>query len=148
MPAAHSGGIVEAGSYVLAARPRGWGGGAGWPGGRTATGRRLAKSLLASSARTSAPVACLLDQVRVRVEGHARARVTKDVADLDDVEVDVDDQVAREGVAQVVEAHAPSLDIEPGVDGGASEHPLGDVVVQERRAVRGREHVVRFGSEA
>jgi hypothetical protein len=93
-------------------------------------------------------VACLLDQVRVRVDGHARARVTKDVADLDDVEADVDDQMAREGVAQVVEAHAPSLDIESGVDGGASEHPLGDVVVQERRAVRGREHVVRFGSEA
>jgi hypothetical protein len=44
-------------------------------------------------------VAGLLEEVRVRVERHARAGVAEDAADLDDVEADVDDQVAGEGVA-------------------------------------------------
>ncbi len=41
----------------------------------------------------------LFEQVRVGVEGHARPGVPEDAADLDDVEADVDDQVAGEGVA-------------------------------------------------
>jgi len=49
-------------------------------------------------------VACFLEKVRVRVERHARSGVAEDAADLGDVEADVDDQVAGEGVAKVVEA--------------------------------------------
>jgi len=44
-------------------------------------------------------VARFLEQMRVRVEGHARAGVAEDAADLHDVEADVDDQVAGEGMA-------------------------------------------------
>jgi hypothetical protein len=40
-----------------------------------------------------------------------------------------------------VEAHAPPVAIETGVDGGPMQHPLRDVVVQERAAVRGCEHI-------
>jgi hypothetical protein len=88
-----------------------------------------------------------LEEMGVRVEGPARARVTEDAADLDDVEADVDDQVAREGVAEIVEAHPSARPVEPGVGGGAAEHPLGDVVVQKRRAVAGREHVIGTARE-
>jgi hypothetical protein len=62
-------------------------------------------------------VARFLEEVRVGVEGHARASVTEDAADLDDVEADIDDQVASEGVAEIVEAHPPPVDIEARVDG-------------------------------
>jgi hypothetical protein len=89
-----------------------------------------------------------LEQVCVGIEGHARSGVAKDAADLDDVEADIDDQVAGEGVAQIVEAHPSARPIEAGVAGSPAEHALGDVVVQEGGAMRGREHVVRFGSEA
>jgi hypothetical protein len=43
--------------------------------------------------------------------------VAEDAADLDDVELDVDDQVAREGLAGVVEAQAPTVAIEACIDG-------------------------------
>ncbi len=66
---------------------------------------------------------------------------------MGDVESDVDDQMAGEGVAEIVEAHPPIWPIEARAGRGAAEHALGDVVVQEGRAVRGREHVVRFGRE-
>jgi hypothetical protein len=89
-----------------------------------------------------------LEEVRVCVEGHARAGVAEDAADLDDVEADVDDQVAGEGMAEIVKAHPPPVDIEARVDGRSTEYSLGDVVVEKRRAVGGREHVIRFGSEA
>jgi len=49
-----------------------------------------------------------VEQMGVGVEGHARAGVAEDAADLDDVEADVDDQVAGEGVTHVVEAHPPA----------------------------------------
>jgi hypothetical protein len=65
-------------------------------------------------------VAGLLEQVRVGVEGHARSGVAEDGADLGDVEADVDDQMAGEGVAQIVEAHLPTWPIETRVDGGAT----------------------------
>jgi hypothetical protein len=87
-------------------------------------------------------VAGLLEQMRVRVEGHARPGVAEDPADLGDVEADVDDQMAREGVAQIVEAHPPTVPIQTRVDGGPTPYPLRDVVVQERRATRGGEHVI------
>jgi hypothetical protein len=44
-------------------------------------------------------VARFLEEVRVGVEGHARASVAEDAADLNDVEADVDDEVAGEGMA-------------------------------------------------
>ena len=87
-------------------------------------------------------VASLVEQVGVGVERHAGAGVAEDAADLDDVEADVDDQVARERVAQVVETHPPAVVVEPGADGRSAQHPLGDVVVQERGAVPGCEHVI------
>jgi hypothetical protein len=69
-------------------------------------------------------VAGLLEQVRVGVESHARARMAEDAADLDDVEADVDDQVAGEGVAEVVEAHSPPVAIQNRVDGSPTQHSL------------------------
>jgi hypothetical protein len=64
-------------------------------------------------------VRCLREEVRVGVEGHARSGVAEDAADLGDVEADVDDQVAGEGVAQVVEAQAPLALVKAGLGGGA-----------------------------
>ncbi len=58
----------------------------------------------------------MLEQVRVGVEGHARAGMAEDAADLDDVEPDVDDQVAGEGVTEIVEAHPSQVAVEVGVD--------------------------------
>jgi hypothetical protein len=49
-------------------------------------------------------VARFLEQVCVRVQSHTGAGVPEDVADLKNVEAGVDDQVAGEGVAQIVEA--------------------------------------------
>ena len=86
--------------------------------------------------------------MRVGVEGHAGAGVAEDAADLDDVEADVDDQVAGEGVTEIVEAHPPAGPVEPRAGGGAAKHTLGHVVVQKRRAVAGREHVVGAAREA
>jgi hypothetical protein len=82
------------------------------------------------------------EEMGVGVEGHARAGVAEDAADLDDVEADVDDQVAGEGVAQVVEADPPAIGLEPRVDSRSAEHTLGDVVVEKWRAVCRREHVI------
>jgi len=59
----------------------------------------------------------LVEEMRVGVQGHAGAGVAEDVAHLEDVEADVDDQVAGEGVAEVVEAHPPPVNIEARVDG-------------------------------
>jgi hypothetical protein len=50
-------------------------------------------------------VCCLVEEMGVGIEGHARARVAQDAAHLRDVETDIHDQVAGEGVAQVVETH-------------------------------------------
>jgi hypothetical protein len=74
--------------------------------------------------------------------------MAEDAADLYDVEVDVDDQMAGEGVTQVVEAHPPAIAFETRVDSCSARHSLGDVVVEERRAVRSREDVVGAGCEA
>ena len=79
-------------------------------------------------------MARFLEQVCVGVEGHARAGVAEDAADLGDVEADVDDQVAGKGVAQIVETQPPPVAIETRVDGRPTQHPLRDVVVQERGA--------------
>jgi hypothetical protein len=65
-----------------------------------------------------------------------------------DVEADVDDQVAGEGVTEIVEAHPPIRPIECRTGGGAAKHTFGDVVVEERGAAAGREHVVGTAREA
>ncbi len=88
------------------------------------------------------------EQMRVGVEGHACAGVPEDAADLDDVETNVDDQMAGEGMTRIVEAHPSVWPIEPCAGGGAAKHTLGHVVVQKRRAVTGREHVVGAAREA
>lgn len=62
-------------------------------------------------------VACLLEQVGVGVEGHARAGVAEDPTHLNNIQPDVDDQVAGEGVAQIVEAHPSTFDIDACFDG-------------------------------
>lgn len=67
---------------------------------------------------------------------------------MQDVEADVDDQVAGEGVAQVVEAHASTVAIEPGVEGRSAQHTFGDVVVEKGRAIACREHVIGTAREA
>ena len=89
-----------------------------------------------------------VEQMGVGVERHARAGVAEDAADLDDVEADVDDQVAGEGMPQIVEAHPPAGTIEPRAGGGAAKHTLGHVVVQKRRAICRGEHVVGSAREA
>jgi hypothetical protein len=93
-------------------------------------------------------VACFLEQVRVGVERHARSGVAEDGADLGDVESDVDDQVAGKGVAQIVETQPPPVAIETRVDGRPTQYPLRHVVVQERRAMGGGEHVIEVAVEA
>ena len=47
-------------------------------------------------------MAGVLEQVRVDIERDGDARVAEDAADLGYVEPEVDDQVAGEGVAQIV----------------------------------------------
>jgi hypothetical protein len=75
------------------------------------------------------------EEMGVRIEGHARASVAEDAADLDDVETNVNDQVAGEGMAQIVEAHPTAWPVDACARGGAAKHTLGDVVVEKRRAV-------------
>jgi hypothetical protein len=74
--------------------------------------------------------------------------MAEDAADLYDIEADVDDQVAGEGMAEIVEADAPAGPVESSAGGGAAKHTLGDVVVEKRRAVAGREHIVGAAREA
>ena len=64
----------------------------------------------------------LFEEMRVGVEGHAGAGVAEDAADLDDVEADVDDQMAGEGVTEIVEAHPSAGPVEPCAGGGAGCH--------------------------
>jgi hypothetical protein len=80
-------------------------------------------------------VAGLVEEVGVDVEGRAGAGVAEDAADLLDVELQVDDQVAGEGVAQVVESQAAALTVESGDAGGAGERASLYVALAERRAV-------------
>jgi hypothetical protein len=46
----------------------------------------------------------LVEEVGVGVEGDAGAGVAEDAADVGDVEFEVDDEVAGEGVAEVVDS--------------------------------------------
>src|SRR5689334_2649724 len=58
-----------------------------------------------TASHASADVGCVrrvVEEVRVRIERDARPRVTKDAADMGDVEPQVDDQVAGEGVAKIM----------------------------------------------
>jgi len=85
----------------------------------------------------------LFEEVGVGVEGDAGAGVAEDAADLGDVEADVDDQVAGERVAEVVETEsAIAASGEAAVVDGAGEGESGGVSVQERAAGAGREYVV------
>lgn len=92
-------------------------------------------------------MAGLFEEMRVRVEGHARARVAEDAADLHDIEANVEDEMACEGVAQIVEAHPPIVAVETGVDRGPPQHAPRDILVQERGPVRAGEDVVGRGGE-
>ncbi len=65
----------------------------------------------------------VVEEVGVYVECDGDPCVAEDAADLRDVEPEVDDQVAGERVAQVVEAQRrPAVLVEPGGAGGALEH--------------------------
>ncbi len=77
---------------------------------------------------------CLLEQMRIGVEGHARPCVAENPADLGDIEANVDDQMAREGMPKVVKAQPPVAVVESGGDRGATQDTLRDVVVLKRRA--------------
>src|SRR5829696_6903821 len=64
-------------------------------------------------------VAGVLEDVRVDVERDRDAGVPEHAADLGWVEPEVDDQVTREGMAQVVEAkRRPAVVVQPGKLGG------------------------------
>jgi hypothetical protein len=54
-------------------------------------------------------VAGVVKEVRADIERDRDARVAEDPADLGDVEAEVDDQMAGEGVAQVMEAQGPTV---------------------------------------
>jgi hypothetical protein len=56
----------------------------------------------------------LVEDVSVDVAGRDHAGVAEDPADLHEVQSQVDDQVARKGVAQVVETQANEAVFEPG----------------------------------
>lgn len=92
-------------------------------------------------------VPSLFEHMRVGIERHARTRMAEDAADLHDVEADVDDQMAGEGVTQVVKARPPAVAFETRVDSSSAEHALGNVVVKKGRAVACREHVVGSARE-
>jgi hypothetical protein len=73
----------------------------------------------------------------------AGAVVAEDLADLGGVELEVDDQVAGEGVAEVVEAEGwLSVWVEACFGGGAGEAAAFDVAVAEWCAEAGGEDVV------
>jgi hypothetical protein len=75
-------------------------------------------------------VAGVLEQVRVDVERDRDARVAEDAADPGYVEPEVDDQVAGEGVAQVVEAKRwPAVVVQRGELCGAPERAAADVAM-------------------
>jgi hypothetical protein len=79
-------------------------------------------------------VAGVLEQMGVDVERDGDARVAEDAADLGWVEPEVDDQVAGEGVAQVVEAkRRPAVVIQPGKLGGAREDASADIAMAASR---------------
>ena len=84
-----------------------------------------------------------LEEMRVGIERHARAGVTQDATYLHDIEANVEDQMARERVTEIVEADATPISIEPGIDRCATKHAARDIVVKERRSASRREHVVR-----
>ena len=81
-------------------------------GGRRGCPERHREFALGELGADVGGVACLFEEVGVGVEGHAGAGVAEDAADLGDVEADVDDQVAGEGVAQVVETQPPVVAVE------------------------------------
>jgi hypothetical protein len=74
--------------------------------------------------------------------------VAEDAADLGYVESEVDDQVAGEGVAQVVEAKwRPAVVVEPGELCGAPERAPADIAMAVGRPAGGRGHPVRAARE-
>jgi hypothetical protein len=94
-------------------------------------------------------VARPIEEVGVDVEGDCGACVAEDAADLADVEAQVDDEVAGEGVAEVVEAkRRPAASVEAGALDRVGEGGAGDVSLRERGAVPGGEDVVVIGGEA
>jgi len=141
VPAAHSGGIVEAGSYVLAARPRGWGRGAGWPAATLASNsanQRPATSAKVSRGETrqlSDPCdvleqfALYADLAERRCVQRAKARLTinHDADRVPAVRLPVDPTLDAHASASIAARHAgPSVrglgseENEPGAPGAAT----------------------------
>lgn len=88
-------------------------------------------------------VSGLVEEVGVDIESDGGAGVAEDAADLGDIELEVDDQVAGERVAEVVEAKAPPVAaVERGRVSSSLEAATADVALAVRRAVRGREDPV------
>lgn len=86
-------------------------------------------------------VANLVEEMGVDVERRAHLRVPENAADLSDIQAQVDDQVARERVPEIVKAQAgPGSVIEPGQRGGAVQSPGLDVAVPERGPRAGVEY--------
>jgi hypothetical protein len=85
-------------------------------------------------------VAGLVEEVGVDVERDRDARVAEDAADLDDVEAQVEDQVAGERVPQVVEAKRwPPAAVEPRALCRTLKRAPLNVAMPERGAATGRE---------
>jgi hypothetical protein len=77
----------------------------------------------------------LVEKMRIGIERDTRARVAEDAADLGNVELQVDDQVAGERVPQVVDAERRlALQVQAGVLRGAPEATSLDVAIAERHA--------------
>ena len=90
----------------------------------------------------------VIKEMGVGVEGDRDSGVAEDATDLGDVEPEVDDQVAGEGLAQVVEAQRrPAIVIQLSRIGGAGEYALGDVAVAVRGTVASSEDPVDWSGE-
>src|SRR5947209_4211012 len=86
--------------------------------------------------------------MRVDVQRDRGACVPEDSTCLGNIKPEAEDQVAGEGVAQVVIAQRRAAAIvDPGDSCGALQPAPGDVAVAVRGAVRGYEHPVGAGGE-
>jgi hypothetical protein len=95
----------------------------------------LAEAALGHGGADVGGVARPIEEMGVDVEGDRGACVAEDAADLADVEAQVDDEVAGEGVAEVVEAKRRSAaSVEAAALDRVGEGGAGDVSLPERCA--------------
>ncbi len=84
-------------------------------------------------------MASIVEEMGVDIEGDRDARMSEDPADLRDVKPEIDDEVAGEGVPEIVEPQFwPVAFVEIGTVGGSPETTTRDVSVSMWGAACGR----------